>query len=163
MKRAPIALVALFALAGAAYAQQPAQPHASSDVLFLPAVQYGGPLRISGGLAVFVPIGDRGTSRRQGVVIEGSGGQGGARLSAGLARFIEAFGLDARAVLNRTWSSPLGASPDSTYGGLEAGLSIAYVRVSVGVAHRISGASGPDATILTWGVALQLPHYFGRR
>ena len=133
----------------------------AAQVLFLPGIQYGAPLRTSGGLAVFVPVGERGTSRRQGVIVEGSGGQGGVRVSAGLARFVEAFGLDGRLVVNRTWSSPLGASPDSTYGGLEAGLSIAYVRLSVGVSHRVSGASGPDGTILTWGAAFQLPHYFG--
>ena len=132
----------------------------AGQLLFLPAVQYGAPLKISGGLAVFVPVGERGTMTRQGVIVEGSGGQGGLRASVGLARFIEVSGLDARIVIDRTWSSPRDASPDSTYGGIEAGLSIAYVRVSVGVAHRISGPSGPDTTILTWGAAFQLPHYF---
>jgi len=152
MKLALGVLVAFLALTGEARAQ----------ALFLPSAQYGGPLKISGGLAVFVPIGETRTEFRQGIEVEGSAGQGGARASVGLARFLEAFGLDARAVLTRTWSSPRDASPDSTYGGIEAGVSIAYVRVSVGVAHRIAGASGPDATIVTWGAALQLPHYFGR-
>ena len=153
-RAALIGAAALFACARVAGAQ----------ALFIPAVQYGDPLRISGGLAVFVPVGETGTFFRQGVVVEGGAGQGGARISGGVARFLEDFGLDARAVLSRTWSSPRHASPDSTYGGLEAGLSFAYVRVSAGVAHRISGPPEPDdATILTWGVALQLPHYFHRK
>ena len=162
-KRLMMLAMAACLLAGPAQAQPTAPPDAYSDVMFLPGVQYGGPLRISGGLAVFVPVGEVRTDFREGVVVEASGGQGGVRVSAGLARFLEAFGLDSRAVLTRTWSSPLNASADSTYGGLEAGLSIAYVRVSVGVGHRIAGPSGPDATIVTWGAGVQLPHYFKRR
>lgn len=154
MTRAPAAAIALLLLSGTAQAQ---------DVLLLPAVQYGAPLRLSGGLSVFVPLGETGTMFRQGLIVEGSAGRAGGRASIGLARFIEAFGLDGRAVVTRTWSSPLDAATDSTYGGIEAGLSIAYVRVSAGVARRIAGASGPDATIFTWGAAFQLPRYFKKR
>jgi hypothetical protein len=45
---------------------------------------------------------------------------------------------------------------------VEAGLSIAYVRVSAGVARRLSGPSAPDATIATWTTGVQFPFGLGR-
>ena len=129
----------------------------SCDPLFLPSVQYGAPLRTSAGLAVFIPTSEEGGARRQGFIVEGSLGAGGARGSFGIARFIEYAGVDARAVFTRTWASPREASARSTYAGAQAGLSIAYVRVSAGVEHRLSGPSSPKATILSWTVGVEFP------
>jgi hypothetical protein len=151
--------VVLCVLTGGAHAQQKAPANVADDLLLLAGGQYGSPMRISAGLALFVPTGDRYRAITEGFLVEGSAGQGGARISAGLARFLEYLGLDGRAVLSRTWTSPRGAAAHSTYGGLEAGLTIAYVRVSAGVAHRIAGAAGPDATIFTWGAGLQIPFW----
>lgn len=141
----------------AAHAQQQAQADSSEDLLFLASAQYGRPIRSSVGLAVFVPTGERRHPIRDGFLVEGSVGQGGTRVSAGPAAFLEYIGLDVRAVLSRTGASPRGATPGSTYGGLEGGITIAYVRVSAGVARRVAGASGRNATIFVWGAGLQFP------
>lgn len=119
--------------------------------------QYGEPLRISAGFATFLPVGKQVYPIRSGVLVEGSAGQAGARASAGVARFLEYMGLDGRAVLSRTWGSPSGATPDSTYVGAEGGLAIWYLRFSAGVARRIAGPAGPHRTIFTWGAGLQYP------
>lgn len=64
-------------------------------------------MRISAGLALFVPAGKKSHPIRTGFIVEGSAGQGGARVSAGLAEFLEYVGLDGRAVLSRTWGAGL--------------------------------------------------------
>jgi hypothetical protein len=150
-------VAALLLICPAAAAQTTAIPNHAEPVLF-PAVQFGAPARLTGGLAVLLPYGDnRSAFRGQGVMLEGSAGQSGARASGGVFTFEEYFGLDARAVLQRTWGDPLRASTDSTYLGVEGGVSIAYVRVSAGVARRISGPSGAHATILMWSAGIQFP------
>lgn len=125
--------------------------------MFLPAVSYGTPLRLSAGLSVFLPAVDLPGGRRDGFIVEAAAGQGGARLAFGHARFLEYVGVDARLVAARTWDSPRGASAKSTYGGVEAGLTLAYVRVSAGVARRLAGPDGPDKTIFTWSAGFQYP------
>lgn len=157
--RCKISVIALATcvFTGVAHAQQKAQGDPSDGLLFLPGAQYGTPMQTSAGLAMFVPTSDPSRARRGGFLVEGSAGQGGARVSAGPAAFLEYAGLDTRAVLSRMWTSPRGATPHSTYAGLEAGITIAYVRLSAGVAHRIAGAPGPHATIFTWGAGLQFP------
>jgi hypothetical protein len=66
-------------------------------------------------------------------------------------------GFDALFTLTRTGPTPRAAAADSTYVGGEAGLVIMSVRLSAGVAHRHAGTAGPKATIVTWGVGVQLP------
>jgi hypothetical protein len=132
-------------------------PNPTAPLLF-PAVQFGAPARVTGGLGVLIPFGDnRSAARGQGLMVEGSAGQSGMRGSIGPLFFHEYFGLDARAVVQRTWGDPLNASTDSTYLGVEGGMSIAYVRVSIGVAQRLAGPEGPHATILTWSAGVQVP------
>jgi hypothetical protein len=126
------------------------------DPMFLPAVTYGRPLRLSAALSVFLPTADDG-QQRDGFIVDAAAGQGGARLGFGRATFVEYVGLDARAVAIRTFASPGGASGKSTYAGLEAGLTLAYVRVSAGLARRLSGPTGPRATIFTWTAGFQYP------
>lgn len=148
------AAVAMLTLATSAYAQAPA--HKDHGPLFLPGVQYGTPLKLSAGLGVYFETGYD-DDFTHGLIVEGSAGQGGVRASFGLAGFLEYVGLDARAVVHRTFHEPRGASADSTYLGGEAGLTIAYVRASIGVGQRIAGGSGEHGTILTWSVGVHVP------
>ena len=124
--------------------------------MFLPAAGYGAPLGAAGGLSVFLPTTDDG-QQRGGFIVDAAAGQGGARIGFGRATFIEYVGFDARAVVSRTFDSPLLASGKSTYAGIEGGLTLAYVRVSAGVARRLSGPAGPRATAFTWTAAFQYP------
>ena len=103
---------------------------------------------------------------RCGFLVEGALGQGGARYSVGVwaidnTSFYQGEvggGLDMRVVMNHTFSSPRHATPNSNYVGFEAGLLFGYIfRISAGVSHRISGPSGPHATIFTWSGGVQIP------
>ena len=159
---APVSLAVLMALAlvcvqtRTLHAQIGAS--AATPILVLPYVQYGAPLRVSAGLAFFRPTGDnRSAARGQGLLVEGGAGQSGARAAVGAYSFEEYLVIDGRLVIARTWGSPLRASSDSTYAGVEAGLSIAYVRVSTGVARRLSGPAGAHATAFFWSIGLQIP------
>jgi hypothetical protein len=124
--------------------------------LILPSVSFGSPLRTSAGVAYVLLISDPSAQLVQGPLVEASAGQGGWRASAGWARFLEFAGIDARAVLTRTFASPRVASPHATYAGAEAGLTIYYARVSGGFASRVAGSSG-RSRIFTWSAALQIP------
>jgi hypothetical protein len=147
--------MALLWLASPASAQAPDRH--DHGPLFLPGVHYGAPLEIAAGLAVFFETRVDG-DLADGVIVEGGAGPRGIRASFGWARFVEYMGLDARFVMHRTIGEPRGASSDSTYLGGEAGLTIAYVRVSVGAGQRIAGASGDDhRTFLTWTVGVHVP------
>lgn len=153
LKTAAAAAAIVMLLPRPAVGQQSRHQHGP---LFLPAVQYGAPLRISGGLAVYFETKVDGDFT-SGPIVEGSAGQGGVRASFGFASFLEYLGLDARGVVYRTVAHPRGASADSTYLGGEAGLTIAYVRASLGVAQRVAGPGGEHGTILTWTVAVHVP------
>jgi len=88
----------------------------------------------------------------------GQGGTGSA--VPGQSQTAGGFGMDARRRNEHTFSFPRRATPGANYIGVEAGLMIAYVfRISAGVAHRVSGPSGPrGGTILTMsGGARSLP------
>lgn len=151
-------------IAAPALAQPPA---GSRGVLLLPGGQYGSPLRTSGVLAVYVPTKVEGGFRSRGWIADGGVGQAGARASFGRAAVLEYLETDLRGVVYRTWGTPRGASTRSTYIGAEAGMSIAYARFTAGIARRISGArrasgaSGDGATIVTWGVGVQVPRWLG--
>jgi len=124
--------------------------------LLLPSVSYGAPLRTAASFAFFRSVSDPRQQLTEGPLVEAGIGQGGWRVSAGWVRFEEYVGLDLRAVVTRTFAAPRAATPRATYAGAEAGLTIAYVRVSAGVAHRLGG-SGAKATIFTWAGAVQIP------
>jgi hypothetical protein len=107
-----------------------------------------------------------GRSGRCGIIIEAGLGHGGARYSAGVWAIDDSSfatgdtgsGFDVRFVMNRTFSSPRGATPNSKYIGFEAGMRIAYIfRISAGVSRRISGPSGPHGTLITWSAGAQIP------
>jgi hypothetical protein len=148
-------LVALLMASATADAQT--IPNPSNPVLF-PAVQFGAPARWTGGIGVLLPYGDnRSAQRGQGLMVEASAGQSGARVSAGPFWFEEYLGLDGRIVLQRTWGHALRAATGSTYLGAEGGVSIAYLRLSAGVAWRVAGPTGRHGTIFLWGAGLQFP------
>ncbi|TAK13402.1 MAG: hypothetical protein EPO35_10375 [Acidobacteria bacterium] len=155
-----LALMALL-IAGAATVADPQadQPSLkSSNRLILAGVQYGAPMRTSASVALFMSRSLNKTYPRiEGWLVEAGAGQGGGRISVGHAGFLEYLGLDLRGVLSRTWNSPRAATPKATYGGLEAGMTILYVRVSAGVARRLAGPAGDHATIFTWSGAIQIP------
>lgn len=138
----------------------PAQPAPDLSLMFLPSVQFEAPSRLSGGLSVFIPTSDDPGSGRGGYIVEARAGRNGARVAFGRAGYLEYLGLDARAFVMRTWSDPLNASTDSTYAGAEGGLSIAYVRVALGVGQRVAGPSGKHGTIFTWSAGVQLPLFW---
>lgn len=141
-------------VASPAFAQiAPGHDH---GLLFLPHGEFGTPLQVSGGLGVFFELADDG-ELLSGLIAEGGAGQGGARGSFGYQSFLEYLGLDFRGVVHRTWSSPRGASADSTYAGAEVGLTIVYVRLSLGFAHRVAGASGEKSNIKTWTAGVVVP------
>jgi hypothetical protein len=151
-----LAAIVILAVATNAHAQRP-EPNRDTAPLYFVSGQYGQPLRLAGSFAVLLPLGREQYPIRQGVLLDGGAGQGGARAAAGVGRFLEYAGLDGRVVLSRTWGSPLSASNHSTYGGVEGGLTVWYVRVSAGAARRISGPPAGSATMLTWAAAFQYP------
>jgi hypothetical protein len=153
MNAAHILLALTLPLAHAPKAPPPADPY----YLLLPSVSYGAPLRTAVSFAVFRSNPNpRQEQLIDGWSVEAGVGQGGARFSAGHSSFLEYVGIDLRGVLTRTFKSPRGATPSSTYAGVEGGLTIAYVRVTAGVAHRLGGLGG-KATIFTWSGGVQIP------
>ena len=148
---------ALFAAATAILPGFGAQPAPDLSVMFLPAVQFEAPGRITAGLSVFIPTHAEGGERRDGWIVEARAGQSGGRLAFGRQGYLEYFGLDARAFVSRTWKRPLNASTDSTYVGAEGGMTIAYVRVALGIAQRVAGPSGDHRTVLTWSAGVHIP------
>jgi hypothetical protein len=63
---------------------------------------------------------------------------------------------DVRATLTRTWGSARGASPRSTYTGVDGGLSISFVRFTVGVSKRIERRSSGANFLFGWSVGAQI-------
>ena len=169
----PLPTVIVFALVGlippvTAAAQTDAAERASRP-LFLVGARFDAPARavVSGGLLFQVgklttgsDFGDSVVAHR-GLEVEASAGLGAWRLAAGYARRVKSrngpvlFGEDLLASVTRTRDEPRGATPDSTYVGVEAGLTLIAIRFSAGVAHRVSGPSGPHRTMFIWSVGLR--------
>jgi hypothetical protein len=155
-----ISMIAAAALliAGVAEARQSPPPTiVRRERIVFASAQYGAPLRTSASLALFVanPNPTR-HPRMDGWIVEGGAGQGGARVSAGTAGFLEYFGIDLRGVVTRTFARARAADAHAAYAGVEAGMTIAYVRLSIGASHRLTG-SGAKPNIFTWSAALQIP------
>jgi hypothetical protein len=137
----------LLAAPRTAHAQEAVAAASSPKLFLLTGVQYSKPTRVSADLGFLVAKGDS-RSEVRGFFLEGGVGQEGVRAAAGLGVWgiADDGGFDIRGVLTRTWDSPRGASPNSTYYGVEAGMTLWYIfRVSVGVAHRLSDVPGDDA------------------
>jgi hypothetical protein len=142
---------------------------AAADPVVLLSGQYGAPARYSGSLAVLIPV-ERSSgsdtvpvATTRGPLIGATGGAGAGRLELGYVALVSSgspiwsFGFDGRASIMRTWESAKEAAPGSTYIGLEAGIMLSLVRLSVGVGQRIAGASGDHGTIITWSAGIQVP------
>lgn len=160
-----IGLMLMLALAGSAAGQEPATVDAEEPARVLRPYgsfewQYSRPLRNAVGAALFL------ATRRQrcedgicvapGIEASAHLGVGGWRVAAGPA-WGPLFGANVLLTATRTWSSPRGASGESTYVGVEGGYQILFVRSSVGIARRVSGPPGPKRTIPTWSVAVRVP------
>lgn len=138
--------------------------------LILLNAQYGAPMRASVGIGVLASSNGRNGSRsveerqmRSGLLVAGNVGKGGEQLAVGIGglvtegSYLLTYGFDIRGTVTRTGKSPRQATAESTYGGVEAGVTVSLLRVSAGYARRLSGASGSDRHTLTWSVGLQLP------
>jgi hypothetical protein len=142
---------------------------AEADPVFLFGANYGAPTKMSGTAGVLIPLGRQEPSSvqpsitRTGAIVEGAFGRGGQRIAAGWsARMTEGsllltYGLDFCGTVTRTSGTPRGASADSTYAGFVAGFNVSAARMTAGVEHRVSGPSGPHATIFTWTLGVQVP------
>ena len=133
---------------------------------------YGKVQRTSGGAQLFIPLerwrcGD-GICGGAHVELLATAGQGGWRIAAGFAPVGFPFWQDVLVTVTRTRSDPRGASPQSTYVGLDAGFSFpmgvwgvrearfAGVRPSIGVARRVQESTAPQRTIFTWGIGAHI-------
>lgn len=63
---------------------------------------------------------------------------------------------DLKAIVSRSWDEPRSASPNSTYVGAEGGLSIAFVRFTMGVSRRLEDRENGDEWLYHWGVGFQI-------
>lgn len=129
-------------------------------------VGFGGPTQATIGLGLVVPVGRYEPihdflEEFSGLEVKASTGTDGARLAVGRAIFDKhedesvIFVHDVLVGVTRTWKSARGASPDSTYVGVEGGLMFVCMRVTAGLAHRVAGPAGPKGTIFTWTVGMQ--------
>jgi hypothetical protein len=160
-----LVVAASTARAAAALAQEPGE----NGPIVLLGAQYGAPQRIAGGVIVLIPVGDvvseDNLSGARGGEVRGSVGVGGWQVAGGafVSRF--PFWADLLLTLTRTSTNPSGASADSTYLGVEAGLALPVyeirrsfinVRPSVGIAQRVGGGSGTKATAFTWSIGTHI-------
>lgn len=63
---------------------------------------------------------------------------------------------DVKAVATRTWDEPRGASAHATYLGVEGGLSVSFVRFTLGVSKRLENKGAGANVLFTWGAGVQI-------
>lgn len=105
---------------------------------------------------------DDGIAMGSGPVVEAVLGAGGARVGVGRSFLllteetsVRVF-ADLKVVGRRTWDRPRGASAHASYLGVEGGLSVAFVRFTVGVARRLEDRPRGARTLVTWGIGTQI-------
>ena len=97
-----------------------------------------------------------------GPVVEATVGMGGATFGVGKSVLVltDAKSLrlyaDWKAVVTRTWDRPRGASAHATYLGVEGGLSLSFVRFTMGVSKRLEDKASGANVLFTWGAGLQV-------
>jgi len=143
-----------------------AQPVATQNSLapepyFGARPMYGGaigqPLLVSGSVGLIVGrvypevTGQPPTSK--GLFLQAEPGLGGGKVSIGVAKSDNSFGLAAKACLVRTWGRTWGATPNATYAGGDVQLTGYAIRLSAGCLWR-TGASPTNDSMFTWGVGL---------
>ncbi len=130
-------------------------------------LSYGSPERAAAHLGVSfgdaVPgAGTEGFAMGSGTIVEAAVGFGAGTFGIGRSLVIltEEKSVrvlaDFKAVVTRTWDEPRSASANSTYLGVEGGLSVAFVRFTMGVAKRLEDRSAGDDWLYRWGLGIQI-------
>ena len=97
-----------------------------------------------------------------GTVIEAAAGMGAGKLGIGRSMVVLTDDrrlrvlADVQLVGGRTWARARGASPHSTYAGVEGGLSISFVRLSFGLLKRLEDRTAGANLLFTWGAGFQI-------
>ena len=63
---------------------------------------------------------------------------------------------DLKAIVSRSWDEPRSASPNSTCLGVEGGLSVSFVRFTLGVSKRLEDRPSGDDWLYHWGAGIQI-------
>jgi hypothetical protein len=106
--------------------------------------------------------GSEGFAMGTGTVLEGTLGMGAGRIGIGRSLVIltEEKSIrvlaDLKGVVTRTWDEPRGASRNATYLGVEGGLSVAFVRLTMGVSKRLEDKPSGADVLFTWGLGVQV-------
>jgi hypothetical protein len=106
--------------------------------------------------------GTEGFAMGSGPVIEATLGMGAGRIGVGRSLLVltEEKSIrvlaDLKAVATRTWDEPRGASHHATYLGVEGGLSVAFVRLTMGVSKRLEDKPSGASALFTWGLGVQV-------
>ena len=106
--------------------------------------------------------GSEGFAMGTGPVVEASIGRGAGKIGIGRSILIltEEKSLrvytDVKAVATRSWDEPRGASPHATYLGVEGGLSVSFVRITMGLSKRLENKSSGASVLFTWGAGVQI-------
>lgn len=130
-------------------------------------LSYGSPERAAAHLGVSfgdaVPgAGTEGFAMGSGTIVEAAVGFGAGTFGIGRSLVIltEEKSVrvlaDLKAIVSRSWDEPRSASPNSTYVGAEGGLSIAFVRFTMGVSRRLEDREHGDEWLYHWGVGFQI-------
>jgi hypothetical protein len=97
-----------------------------------------------------------------GTVIEATAGMGAGKLGIGKSLVLVTEEEHVRVIADiqlvgtRTWDKPRGASANATYVGVDGGLSISFVRFTVGVSKRIEEKSRGANVLFNWGAGVQI-------
>ena len=131
--------------------------------------RYGAPQRTGAGAELFLPIQkwhcEDGLCGGHGVEVQASAAMGGWRLAGGPVLMAYPLWVDLLLTLTHTSATPRGASPNANYIGVEGGLAFPVfanrkryisIRPSIGVAHNVDGAAGPEQTTFNWSIGV---HY----
>lgn len=106
--------------------------------------------------------GSEGLAMGTGPVVEVAVGLGAGKIGFGKSILIltEEKSLrvhgDLKAVATRTWDEPRRASAHATYLGVEGGLSVAFVRFTMGVSKRLEEKSQGADWLFNWGAGTQV-------
>ena len=160
-----LAVIVLTVAPSRAGAQTAAASTTSTTVVrprVLIGAQFGTPTNALAGGGVLFDIGGRDYTSGAGPLVMAGVGIGGFRIGGGVGGLAPegpalATGVDLQVVASRTSDRPRHASAHATYLGVEAGLVITDVRLTLGFAHRLTGAVGELRNILTWSVGVQIP------
>jgi hypothetical protein len=113
--------------------------------------------------------GIEGFAMGSGTILEAAVGMGAGTFGAGRSvvilteeKSVRVIG-DLKAIAVRTWNEPRSASANSTYLGVEGGLSVAFVRFTMGVSKRLEDRPEGDDWLYHWGIGIQIRIGKGRK